>query len=77
MAIANSRKPTNLSLDLRLLVEAKKLKINLSRAAETGVRLAVSRAQSEKWKAENSEALESSNTFATKHGLPLQQFRQF
>lgn len=74
---AQSRKPTNLSLDSALLSEAKALKVNLSRAAEEGVKAAVSAAKAKKWKAENSEALESSNSYVERNGLPLDGFRQF
>jgi len=71
------RKPTNLSLEHGLLKEAKALKINLSRAAEEGLRQAVSRAKSEQWKQENKIALESINKFVEDHGLPLAKYRNF
>lgn len=71
------RKPTNLSMDAALLSEAKALKVNLSRAAEEGVRHAVAAAKAAQWKAENADALESSNAYVEKHGLPLDTFRQF
>ncbi len=77
MMNAQPRKPTNLSLDAALLTEAKSLKVNLSRAAEEGVRSAVSAAKVEQWKAENATALRSSNAYVEKHGLPLDSFRQF
>ena len=71
------RKPTNLSMDATLLSEAKALKVNLSRAAEEGIRNAVSAAKARQWKAENAAALRSSNAYVGKHGLPLDEFRQF
>ena len=71
------RKPTNLTLDSDLLSDAKALNVNLSRAAEEGVRAAVIQAREEQWRAENAAALESSNTFVDKHGLPLDRYRQF
>lgn len=74
---AQPRKSTNLSLDSVLLSEAKALKVNLSRAAEEGVRIAVAAAKAERWKAENAAALKSSNAYVEKHGLPLEGFRQF
>jgi antitoxin CcdA len=58
---APSRKSANLTLDSALLSQAKALNINLSRAAEQGVRAAVAQARSEQWVAENAAALESSN----------------
>ena len=73
----HTRKPTNLSLDAGLLEEAKGLKVNLSRAAEEGVRSAVAIAKAEQWKAENAAALESSNAYVEQNGLPLDRFRQF
>ncbi|MGB5865697.1 MAG: type II toxin-antitoxin system CcdA family antitoxin [Sulfitobacter sp.] len=74
---SHTRKPTNLSLDANLLAQAKALKVNLSRAAEDGVRLAVSVAQAQQWKAENAAAIQSSNAYVEKHGLPLDSYRQF
>lgn len=74
---AAHRKPTNLSLDTSLLREARALKVNLSRAAEEGVRAAVAEARATVWQAENAAALESSNSFVETHGLPLTRYRQF
>lgn len=65
------RKPTNLSIDAALIAEARALDVNLSRAAEQGVREAVGRARAAQWKAENAEALDSSNRHVEAHGLPL------
>lgn len=72
-----TRKPANLSLDGALLAEARALRINLSRAAEDGLRRAVSEARAAAWKAENREALDSSNRFVEANGLPLERFRPF
>lgn len=74
---SHTRKPTNLSLDATLLAEAKALKVNLSRAAEDGVRSAVAAAKSEQWKAENAAAIRSSNAYVEKNGLPLDRYRHF
>ena len=43
MAQSHIRKPANLSLESHLLAEAKALKVNLSRAAEEGIRAVVIR----------------------------------
>ena len=72
-----SRKPTNLSIDRTLLDEARALDVNLSRAAETGLRAAVKAAKEAQWLADNSDALDSSNAYVAEHGLPLARFRQF
>ena len=71
------KKPANLSLDRSLLAEAKALEVNLSKAAEAGLRQAVVLAKSESWKKENAAALESSNQWVDENGLPLDRYRQF
>ena len=72
-----AKKPTNLSLDQDLLREAKALGINLSQAAETGLRRAVAEARAAEWKRENATALQSSNEWVERHGLPLDTHRRF
>ena len=74
---AVQRKSTNLSLDARLIAEAKNLDINISRVAEQGIAKAVSTEKSRRWKEENREALESSNRYVEEHGLPLAKYRMF
>jgi antitoxin CcdA len=71
------RKPTNLSLDSELLHEAKTLGINISRSAEAGIEAAVRHQKQLDWLKENTAALESSNDYVEKNGLPLLQYRQF
>ncbi len=68
-----TRKPVNLSVDANLLTEAKALNVNLSRAAEDGLRAAISRA----WQAENAEAIAAWNVWVEENGLPLADLRQF
>ena len=71
------KKPTNLSLDQALLQEARDLGVNLSQAAERGLRQAVASAKAAAWKRENQTALESSNAWVENYGLPLERFRRF
>ncbi|AGT11336.1 type II toxin-antitoxin system CcdA family antitoxin [Paracoccus aminophilus] len=71
------RKPANLSLDQSLLAEARALGINLSRAAEAGLRQAVREAQAAAWKQENAAALASSNAWVDENDLPLARYRPF
>ena len=77
MGIQQTRKSTNLTLDIALLKEAKSLKVNLSRAAEDGIRQALLREREALWMTENREALESSNDFVEHHGVPMASHRQF
>ena len=74
---APARKSVNLSLNKELLAEAKELGINMSRIAEESIAQAVSAEKSRRWKDENREAIESSNAFVEKHGLPLAKYRMF
>lgn len=73
----HARKATNLSLDQALLAEARELGVNVSRAAEDGLRNAVRKARAEAWRRDNADAIASSNAWVKVHGLPLERFRQF
>jgi len=71
------RKPANLTLDAGLLEEARGLGLNLSAAAEQGLRTAVAEAKAARWQVENAAALASSNDWVATNGLPLARHRQF
>ncbi len=71
------RKATNVSLGATLLSEAKALNINISQAAEAGLARAVAEKRAELWLEANRQALESSNAYVERHGLPLASHRQF
>ena len=70
-------RPTNLSLEAELVAEARRLGVNLSRAAEDGLRRAIAAEAARRWRAENVEALLSSNAYVEEHGLPLAKYRMF
>ena len=72
-----ARKPANLTLDAALVGEARALGVNLSRAAEEGLRAAVAAAKADAWKRENGAALESHNAWLAANGLPLARHRLF
>ncbi len=71
------RKATNVTLSEALLTEARALRINVSRAAESGVAQAVAEKRAALWAKENHEAIQSSNAYVEKHGLPLAKYRRF
>ncbi|RVD60887.1 post-segregation antitoxin CcdA [Mesorhizobium sp. M2D.F.Ca.ET.185.01.1.1] len=71
------RKSVNTSIDSRLIEEAKTLGINMSRAAEQGIAKAISAEKTRRWQEENKEALESSNEYVRRNGLPLAKYRLF
>jgi len=77
MPTASARKPTNLSIEQSTLLEAKKLGINLSQAAEAGIKNKIVERRTEIWKQQNKDALASSNEYVENHGLPLEKARQF
>lgn len=71
------KRPTNLSISESLLAEAKALDVNISRAAERGLARAIAERRADLWLAENRAALDSSNAFVDRHGLPLARYRNF
>ncbi|QNA86875.1 type II toxin-antitoxin system CcdA family antitoxin [Sphingomonas sp. So64.6b] len=71
------RRPTNVSLDSALIDEAKELGINISRACEQGLEKQVSEERARRWLEENRAALQASNEWVEKNGLPLEEFRLF
>lgn len=70
-------RPTNVTLPESLLAEARALKINLSQACERGLAGAVAEAKAQRWRVENSQAIEAWNDYVERKGLPLAEFRQF
>lgn len=72
-----NKRAVNLSVDAALLDEAQALGLNLSATSETGLRGAVRAAKAAQWQADNRAALQSSNDWVEKHGLPLAEYRQF
>ncbi len=71
------RRSANLSIDADVLEEARALNVNLSRAAQDGIRHAVALEKARKWKEENADAIRSSNEYVEKYGLPLEKYRMF
>lgn len=74
---AAPRKATNISLDSALLEAARELGVNISRACERGLAEQIAETRAERWRLENADAIESSNRFAGREGLPLARFRRF
>lgn len=71
------KKPTNVSLPANLVEDAKRLGINVSQACEGGLAKEVKTAREAKWLEDNMHALESSNEYVRKNGLPLAKYRLF
>ncbi len=68
-----TKKAVNVSLDTRVVEEAKRLGVNISQAAEEGLRAAVREA----WMEENRESMEAWGRWVEKNGLPLEKYRMF
>jgi antitoxin CcdA len=69
--------PTNVSLNSALLVDAKKLGLNVSKACEAGLAQSVSEAKGKRWQEENREAIEYWNQYVEENGLILERYRLF
>jgi antitoxin CcdA len=72
-----AKKATNVSLAETLIAEAKELRINVSQAAEAGLAKAVADKRAELWLRDNWEAIQSSNDYVDKNGLPLERLGMF
>jgi antitoxin CcdA len=74
---ASPKKTTSVSLAESLLIEARSLGINVSQAAEEGLAKAVALKREARWIEENRDAIQSSNEFVERQGLPLEKYRMF
>jgi antitoxin CcdA len=74
---AARKRPTNVSLNPSLLEQARELSVNVSQACERGLEDEVRKARAAAWLEANQAALESSNAYVEKHGLPLARYRLF
>ncbi len=72
-----TRKPTNVSIGQALIEEARVLNVNISQAAEAGLKAALAAKRAELWLQENQAAIESSNAYVAEKGLPLAKYRGF
>ncbi|MBC5766945.1 type II toxin-antitoxin system CcdA family antitoxin [Ramlibacter albus] len=71
------KKPTNLSLNSKVLEMAKELGMNISQTVDTLLAEEVKRRYWEKWQEENKEAIQAYNERIAKFGLPLAKYRTF
>ncbi|MGL4749775.1 type II toxin-antitoxin system CcdA family antitoxin [Vibrio misgurnus] len=71
------KKATNLSLNSKLLAEAKRLNINLSATMEKALEKEVSFRLKAEWLEQNANAIEAYNELTEKHGLFSDSFRVF
>jgi antitoxin CcdA len=71
------KRPTNLSLNSKVLEMAKELGMNISQTVDQLLAEEVKRRYWEKWKEENKEAMDAYNERIRREGLPLAKYRTF
>ena len=71
------KKPTNLSLNSKVLEMARELGMNVSQTVDTLLAEEVKRRYWEKWNEENKDAIAAYNARIAKEGLPLAKYRTF
>ena len=72
-----ARKVHDLTVSEALVTEAETLGLDVAGAAEQGIARAIKAEKERRWKQENAEAIQASNDYVAKHGLPLAKYRQF
>lgn len=68
---------TNQTIDPALLGEACSLNFNMSAISGASLRDVLHARKAAEWLEENRAAIQSSNEWVEKNGLPLQRYRQF
>ena len=71
------KKATNLSLNSKLLSEAKRLNINLSATMEKALEKEVSQRLKTEWLEQNTDAIDACNELTNKFGLFSDSYRVF
>lgn len=69
------KRAVNLFVDVELLEEARRLRINISETLERRLRTIVKAEQERRWLEENREAIASINAFIDQHGLTASRLR--
>ena len=71
------KKATNLTLNTEVLLEAKKLEINISKVCDAFLESLVRSEKERRWKSENQDFINEYNQITEKEGLPLDKWRTF
>ena len=74
---ARERRPTNVTLPVELVGEAKALQVNVSQACEIELAQSVAEVPRARWLEENKEAIDAHNAMIERDGLILDEFRSF
>jgi antitoxin CcdA len=76
-AANTSKRPVNLSINVRTLELAKELGMNISQTVDTLLADEVKRRYWEQWNESNKDAIDAYNARIAKEGLPLAKYRSF
>ena len=71
------KKPTNLSLNSKVLEKARELGMNVSQTVDILLAAEVRRCYWQKWNEENKDAVAEYNARIASEGLPLAKYRTF
>ena len=71
------KKPTNLSLNSKVLEMARELDMNISQTVDALLAEEVRRRYWERWNEDNKAAIEAYNERVLREGLPLAKYRTF
>ena len=71
------KRPTNLSLNAKVLEMARELGMNVSATVDALLAEEVKRRYWERWNEENKEAIEHYNARVAREGLPLARYRTY
>jgi antitoxin CcdA len=71
------KKATNLSINSDLLKRTRSININLSATLERALKEQLAKAEAEKWKKENKNAIKAYNEFIEEHGCFSDEYRNF
>jgi antitoxin CcdA len=71
------KKPTNLSLNSKVLEKARELGMNVSQTVDSLLAAEVRRCYWQKWNEENKDAVAEYNARIASEGLPLTKYRTF
>lgn len=77
IAVRRRKKAANLSVDEKLLEQARRLKLNLSQVFEAGLAEAIRREERAEWLKKNRAALQAYNDHVEKHGVFSEGLRSF
>ena len=73
----STKKPTNLSLNSKVMELAREMGMNVSQTVDTLLAAEVRRCYWQKWNEENKDAVAEYNTRVERDGLPLAKYRNF